>query len=367
MCHWYFVAEPSGRRAAPRDHPVVVGPAIRPAGRCTAEHRSGAHVRLLDQTPTGVRSCARHGILEGTSSNAPTLTDSVSSDAPTGGGVTHPPAPGEETTLDSGVLARHCRSPTCTRVVVQAMPVGSSRTVPETHADAHGAPVEGATSSVVCKGLLHGREGLRGRGPAHRPCRSATCERVHCGGRPPRSEASAGGRGCVRSTRSSATSKSKSEPYASRITTSDKRTQQPGRRLACLSRARRGGSMARARAVQGRKISARKTRALRSFADVYADIDRIVRSLDHEKVKLTDEIARRRVTPKTVALTQPTAGPSSEPHAQESADGPPAHAQSLPPPTWAPDPLHRHELRYWDGAAWTEHVADQGLTSVDPL
>jgi hypothetical protein len=33
---------------------------------------------------------------------------------------------------------------------------------------------------------------------------------------------------------------------------------------------------------------------------------------------------------------------------------------------WLADPAGRHELRYWDGAAWTEHVADAGTTAVDP-
>ncbi len=37
------------------------------------------------------------------------------------------------------------------------------------------------------------------------------------------------------------------------------------------------------------------------------------------------------------------------------------------PPRWAPDPLGRHQYRYWDGAAWTEHVADNGMNVVDPL
>ena len=36
------------------------------------------------------------------------------------------------------------------------------------------------------------------------------------------------------------------------------------------------------------------------------------------------------------------------------------------PAAWHPDPLRRHELRYWDGARWTEHVSDRGHTSVDP-
>jgi uncharacterized RDD family membrane protein YckC len=36
------------------------------------------------------------------------------------------------------------------------------------------------------------------------------------------------------------------------------------------------------------------------------------------------------------------------------------------PPRWAPDPLGRHQYRYWDGGAWTEHVADDGMNAVDP-
>jgi uncharacterized protein YxjI len=36
------------------------------------------------------------------------------------------------------------------------------------------------------------------------------------------------------------------------------------------------------------------------------------------------------------------------------------------PPNWYPDPLGRHELRYWDGSQWTEHVSSHGRQSVDP-
>jgi uncharacterized RDD family membrane protein YckC len=36
------------------------------------------------------------------------------------------------------------------------------------------------------------------------------------------------------------------------------------------------------------------------------------------------------------------------------------------PPRWAPDPLGRHQYRYWDGEQWTEHVADNGKNAVDP-
>lgn len=39
----------------------------------------------------------------------------------------------------------------------------------------------------------------------------------------------------------------------------------------------------------------------------------------------------------------------------------------LPPPMWAADPSGRHQLRYWDGSAWTEYVSDDGHESREPL
>ena len=32
---------------------------------------------------------------------------------------------------------------------------------------------------------------------------------------------------------------------------------------------------------------------------------------------------------------------------------------------WYPDPMHRFESRYWDGAQWTEHVARGGNVERD--
>lgn len=34
---------------------------------------------------------------------------------------------------------------------------------------------------------------------------------------------------------------------------------------------------------------------------------------------------------------------------------------------WYPDPLGRHQHRFFDGASWTSHVADSGRTAEDPL
>jgi uncharacterized protein YxjI len=35
-------------------------------------------------------------------------------------------------------------------------------------------------------------------------------------------------------------------------------------------------------------------------------------------------------------------------------------------PDWYPDPYGRHEMRYFDGSQWTEHVASHGRQSTDP-
>jgi len=37
-----------------------------------------------------------------------------------------------------------------------------------------------------------------------------------------------------------------------------------------------------------------------------------------------------------------------------------------PPRGWLNDPTGRHELRYWDGDRWTEHVSDAGIQGSDP-
>jgi len=36
-------------------------------------------------------------------------------------------------------------------------------------------------------------------------------------------------------------------------------------------------------------------------------------------------------------------------------------------PGWFADPSLSHQLRYWDGARWTESVSDAGTSSVDPV
>lgn len=45
--------------------------------------------------------------------------------------------------------------------------------------------------------------------------------------------------------------------------------------------------------------------------------------------------------------------------ASEEATGTPA--------AWHPDPVGRHELRYWNGERWTDHVSDGGVQGTDPV
>jgi hypothetical protein len=55
-----------------------------------------------------------------------------------------------------------------------------------------------------------------------------------------------------------------------------------------------------------------------------------------------------------------------------SGDAPAATSHAVPPPpsapaAWVRDPTGQHELRYWDGTAWTAYVSDGGTTSESPL
>ena len=53
--------------------------------------------------------------------------------------------------------------------------------------------------------------------------------------------------------------------------------------------------------------------------------------------------------------------------AARAAAGQAAPAQVLPPAEWCADPTGRHQLRYWNGTVWTDSVADDGKSSVDPV
>jgi hypothetical protein len=49
------------------------------------------------------------------------------------------------------------------------------------------------------------------------------------------------------------------------------------------------------------------------------------------------------------------------------ASTPAASSVAGHPAGWSPDPAQRHELRWWDGEAWSPHVSDSGVVGSDPL
>jgi hypothetical protein len=46
---------------------------------------------------------------------------------------------------------------------------------------------------------------------------------------------------------------------------------------------------------------------------------------------------------------------------------PGAEVARVSPAGWNPDPMGRHQSRYWDGSVWTHWVSDDGAQAIDPL
>ena len=64
---------------------------------------------------------------------------------------------------------------------------------------------------------------------------------------------------------------------------------------------------------------------------------------------------------------QPAAVSTSPAASPTAASAPAPTAEREIPAKWYPDPSKRYEMRYWNGTAWTEHVATGGKQSTDPV
>jgi hypothetical protein len=62
----------------------------------------------------------------------------------------------------------------------------------------------------------------------------------------------------------------------------------------------------------------------------------------------------------------PVPAPASAPAASASTPVT-LDAPANPAAGWYSDPAGHHELRYWSGSAWTEHISDNGTTGTDTL
>ena len=70
-------------------------------------------------------------------------------------------------------------------------------------------------------------------------------------------------------------------------------------------------------------------------------------------------------------MSQSTPSAAAEPAAAEPAAEPAAEtaepaAGGAAPAGWYADPSSRFEVRYWDGAQWTEYVSRGGQQYTDP-
>lgn len=84
-------------------------------------------------------------------------------------------------------------------------------------------------------------------------------------------------------------------------------------------------------------------------------------SADDSIASLAAEVGAADAAP-VLASAEPVA---YEPVAEPVVQAPPA-AEPTVPAGWYADPSGRYELRYWDGAAWTEHVSRAGQQFTDP-
>jgi hypothetical protein len=73
------------------------------------------------------------------------------------------------------------------------------------------------------------------------------------------------------------------------------------------------------------------------------------------------------VSPSSVPPPPPPAPTPAGATALASMPPPMPRPTGLPPAGWHPDPSRRHWWRWWDGIDWTDHVADGGPPSIDPL
>lgn len=71
-----------------------------------------------------------------------------------------------------------------------------------------------------------------------------------------------------------------------------------------------------------------------------------------------------RIAQMQAAEAQAAAGLAQQQAAQQAQQ---VAATAMDAAQWHPDPLGRHEMRYWNGTAWTDNISDEGVAGTDPI
>ncbi|MGV1036948.1 MAG: DUF2510 domain-containing protein [Candidatus Nanopelagicales bacterium] len=121
------------------------------------------------------------------------------------------------------------------------------------------------------------------------------------------------------------------------------------------------------------------TYAIRGFLSDKAFLELVekMKPIDPDLAEYLRKRDPQRIRVNQLTFPGQTAAASESLRAEQSASAPfdatqptagtPGQASAGAMATWHADPTRRHELRYWDGQAWTANVADQGMQSTDPI
>jgi hypothetical protein len=107
-------------------------------------------------------------------------------------------------------------------------------------------------------------------------------------------------------------------------------------------------------------------------------MESMLRACPKCKHDFRDDAPAERLWHAETSLMIPTAVARAAPEAVAALSAPPAKTAAAAPATpstraptapasWYADPLGQHQYRYWNGADWTEHVADNGTEATAPI
>ena len=103
------------------------------------------------------------------------------------------------------------------------------------------------------------------------------------------------------------------------------------------------------------KVARAEVGVTKKVAAAQIDNQRMIAKAEAKRLSAETKAFKKESGIGVVAALRPRPGPSAPPSAPVST-----------PAGWHRDPHGRHEMRYWDGARWTDHVSDSGATGLDP-